>query len=180
MYELAIDRLTAAGFEHYEVSNFARPGFRCRHNERYWANEAYFGFGVGAARYVDGRARAEHARHADSTSERCSPGESPTFQSERLGPRDRAFETIGTQLRRADGIDRARFREQTGLRPGRTGRRPARRLSERLLDDDGVLVGSRARAVRRRRRDRGADEGEGRGGVDGGSLIEGRRIVTAP
>ncbi|HUR55556.1 MAG TPA: radical SAM family heme chaperone HemW, partial [Gemmataceae bacterium] len=54
MYEGAIDTLTAAGFEHYEISNFARPGYRCRHNERYWANEAYFGFGVGAARYVNG------------------------------------------------------------------------------------------------------------------------------
>ncbi len=52
MYEHAMDRLAAAGFEHYEISNFARPGFRCRHNERYWANEAYYGFGVGAARYV--------------------------------------------------------------------------------------------------------------------------------
>ena len=49
MYELAMDRLPAAGFEQYEVSNFARPGRRCRHNETYWANEAYFGFGVGAA-----------------------------------------------------------------------------------------------------------------------------------
>ncbi|MCI0702068.1 MAG: coproporphyrinogen III oxidase family protein, partial [Planctomycetia bacterium] len=50
MYEHAMDRLAEAGFEHYEISNFARPGFRCKHNERYWANEAYYGFGVGAAR----------------------------------------------------------------------------------------------------------------------------------
>ena len=51
----AIDALEAAGFEHYEISNFARPGRRCRHNQVYWANEAYFGFGMGAARYVRGR-----------------------------------------------------------------------------------------------------------------------------
>jgi oxygen-independent coproporphyrinogen-3 oxidase len=112
MYELAIDRLTAAGFEHYEVSNFARPGFRCKHNERYWANEAYYGFGVGAARYVGG-VRELNTRDTKTYIHRVLTGESPTFQSERLSDRDRAFETIGTQLRRAEGIERNRFREQT-------------------------------------------------------------------
>ncbi len=48
MYLHAMNRLTEAGFEQYEISNFARPGRRCRHNETYWANEAYFGFGVGS------------------------------------------------------------------------------------------------------------------------------------
>ena len=115
MYEHAIDRLTAAGFEHYEVSNFARPGFRCRHNERYWANEAYYGFGVGAARYVERRARTEHARYAALHSQVACPANRRRSRRERLGPRDRAFETIGTQLRRADGIGRVRFREQTGF-----------------------------------------------------------------
>ena len=52
MYEEAIRALTSAGFEHYEVSNFARPGFRCRHNITYWHNEPYFGFGAGATGYL--------------------------------------------------------------------------------------------------------------------------------
>jgi oxygen-independent coproporphyrinogen-3 oxidase len=112
MYELAIDRLATAGFEHYEISNFARPGFRCRHNERYWANEAYFGFGVGAARYVGG-VRELNTRDTRSYIQKVLSGESPTFQSEQLNDRDRAFETIGTQLRRMEGIGRDRFREQT-------------------------------------------------------------------
>ncbi len=114
MYEHAIDRLAAAGFEHYEVSNFARPGARCRHNERYWANEAYHGFGTGAARYVSGR-RELNVRDTTLYVRRVLAGESPTFQSEALAPRDRAFETLATQLRRADGIGRARFRAQTGF-----------------------------------------------------------------
>src|SRR6266496_3814671 len=42
MYTTAMDVLEDAGFEHYEISNFARPGFRCRHNQVYWANHAYF------------------------------------------------------------------------------------------------------------------------------------------
>ena len=48
LYSHAIDVLEEAGFEHYEISNFALPGRRCRHNQVYWANEAYFGFGMGA------------------------------------------------------------------------------------------------------------------------------------
>lgn len=140
MYELAIDRLAAAGFEHYEVSNFARPGFRCRHNERYWANEAYYGFGVGAARYVDG-VRQLNTRDTKTYIRKLLAGEPPTFQSERLGPRDRAFETIGTQLRRADGIQRARFREQTGFDlDGLVGPAVANLAAGGLLTDDGRSV----------------------------------------
>src|SRR5262245_17260939 len=137
MYEHAIDRLTAAGFEHYEVSNFARPGFLCRHNERYWANEAYFGFGVGAARYVGG-VRELNSRDTRVYIKKMLSGESPVFQCEKLGPRDRAFETIGTQLRRRSGIDRARFREQTGIDlDDLAGDRLKPLVASGLLLDDG-------------------------------------------
>ena len=54
MYAPTIDRLGRAGLAMYEISNFARPGHESRHNLVYWANDAYFGFGVGAARYVRG------------------------------------------------------------------------------------------------------------------------------
>jgi len=114
MYEFAIDRLTAAEFEHYEISNFAKTGKQSIHNRRYWANEAYYGFGVGAARYVDG-VRELNVRNTQDYVRRVLSGESPTFQSERLADRDRAFETVATQLRRMEGIDRERFREQTGF-----------------------------------------------------------------
>ena len=60
MYAEAIDALTAAGLEHYEVSNFARPGRRSRHNEVYWAGNEYFAAGPGAARYVDGVRETNH------------------------------------------------------------------------------------------------------------------------
>jgi oxygen-independent coproporphyrinogen III oxidase len=140
MYEHAIDRLTAAGFEHYEVSNFARPGRRCRHNERYWANEAYHGFGTGAARYVNGR-RELNVRDTVLYVRRVLAGESPTFQGEELAPRDRAFETLATQLRRADGIGRERFREQTGFALDElVGERVANLVRAGLLADDGATV----------------------------------------
>jgi oxygen-independent coproporphyrinogen-3 oxidase len=140
MYLHAIDRLTAAGYEHYEISNFARPGQRSLHNQRYWANEAYYGFGVGAARYVGG-VRELNVRDTRLYIRKVLAGESPTFQSERLGPRDRAFETVGTQLRRAEGIDRLRFREQTGFDLDELLGEWMRGLAaEGLLSDDGVSV----------------------------------------
>ncbi len=54
MYHLVVRKLAEAGFDQYEVSNFARPGFESRHNMTYWLNQPYFAFGVGAHRYVDG------------------------------------------------------------------------------------------------------------------------------
>jgi oxygen-independent coproporphyrinogen-3 oxidase len=149
MYEHSMDRLAEAGFEHYEISNFARPGQRCRHNERYWANEAYYGFGVGAARYVHG-VRELNTRDTKLYIRKVLAGESPTFQSEQLGPRDRAFETIGTQLRRAEGIDRERFLEQTGFAlQGLVGERVANLAAEGLLIDDspGIRLTRRGKCV---------------------------------
>jgi oxygen-independent coproporphyrinogen-3 oxidase len=140
MYDRGIAALTAAGFEHYEVSNFARPGRRCRHNERYWANEAYFGFGVGAARYADG-VRELNVRNTADYIRRVLSGESPTFQSERLEPRPRAFETAAVQLRRCDGIGRPRFREQTGFDLDELlGDRLTGMLAAGLLEDTSAAV----------------------------------------
>ena len=55
MYRLAREILTAAGYEHYEISNYARDGYQCRHNRVYWENRPYYGLGMGAASYVQGR-----------------------------------------------------------------------------------------------------------------------------
>ena len=114
LYTLAIDTLEAAGFEHYEISNFAQPGRQCRHNRVYWANEAYFGFGMGAARYVLGR-RELNARDLQHYIKLCLSDKSPTWQSEELPSWERARETMAVQLRRAEGIDRAAFLRQTGF-----------------------------------------------------------------
>jgi oxygen-independent coproporphyrinogen-3 oxidase len=140
MYLHAIDTLTTAGFEQYEVSNFARPGRRSVHNGRYWANEAYYGFGVGAARYVHG-SRELNVRDTKLYVQRVLAGESPTFQRERLEPRDRAYETVATQLRRAEGIDRERFAEQTGFPlDDLPGERLTTLIECGLLSDTGLSV----------------------------------------
>jgi len=140
MYLRAMDQLTAAGFEHYEISNFAKPGGRCRHNEVYWANEAYWGFGVGAARYVMGR-RELNTRNTQEYIRRVLSKETPTFQSEELPPEERARETFAVQLRRGDGIDREQFWRQTGFHlDALIGHKLAVYTAEGLLEDNGRRV----------------------------------------
>ncbi|MHB1035442.1 MAG: radical SAM family heme chaperone HemW [Pirellulales bacterium] len=114
MYAEAIDRLAAAGYEHYEVSNFALPGHRCRHNEVYWTGGSYFAAGPGAARYVDGCRQTNH-RSTRMYLKRVLAGQSPVVESETLEPEDRARETLVFGLRRLEGIDRAEFAARTGF-----------------------------------------------------------------
>jgi oxygen-independent coproporphyrinogen-3 oxidase len=140
MYCQAMDVLTAAGFEHYEISNFARPGRRCRHNQVYWANHAYHGFGVGAARYVRGR-REMNTRDTQSYIRRVLAGEKPLLQAEELAPEERARETLALQLRRADGIQRTDFQQQTGFDLDALAGEKLRYHAELgLLVDDGQCV----------------------------------------
>lgn len=54
MFQLIMKRLQEAGYEHYEISNFAKPGYHGKHNEKYWHNESYYGFGAGAHGYING------------------------------------------------------------------------------------------------------------------------------
>jgi putative oxygen-independent coproporphyrinogen III oxidase len=55
MYQLGQKSLTDAGYEHYEISNYAQPGHQCQHNRVYWQNRPYYGFGMGAASYIQGK-----------------------------------------------------------------------------------------------------------------------------
>lgn len=140
LYALAIDVLESAGFEHYEISSFAHPGRRCRHNQVYWANEAYFGFGMGAARYVLGR-RELNTRDLQRYVRQALSGESVTWQSEELPAAERARETMAVQLRRAEGIDRAAFLAQTGFDLDKVaGEALARHVEQGFLADDGRSV----------------------------------------
>jgi oxygen-independent coproporphyrinogen-3 oxidase len=140
MYRLAIDALEAAGFEQYEVSNFALPGRRSRHNQVYWANHAYHGFGLGAARYVHG-AREVNTRDLDGYIRKALAGEPVTRQSERLDAAERARETMAVQLRRSDGIDRAAFEAQTGFALDAVAAgRVAALVDQGVLSDDGTRV----------------------------------------
>ena len=112
MFAAAIDDLTAAGFEQYEISNFSLPGFRCRHNQTYWRALPYFGFGPGAARYLNGRRESNH-RSTTTWIKRVLAGQSGTAMTEELTPEHRAREAIVLGLRQLDGIRRNEFRSLT-------------------------------------------------------------------
>ncbi len=114
MYAAAMDDLSAAGFEQYELSNFALPGFACRHNQTYWHDDAYYGFGPGAARYLNGTRETNH-RSVTTWLRRITAGESAVMDSETLSPQDRAHERLALGLRMMVGIDIQEFAESTGF-----------------------------------------------------------------
>ncbi|MGH9677480.1 MAG: radical SAM family heme chaperone HemW, partial [Candidatus Acidiferrum sp.] len=117
-----------------------KPGRRCRHNETYWANEAYFGFGMGAAHYIRGR-REINTRDLQAYLRKTLSGESAVFQSEELDPRERARETMAVQLRRCDGIERSPFLAQTGYGLDEiAGHALANLIGQGFLEDDGKRV----------------------------------------
>ncbi len=141
MYAHTIDRLGRAGLAMYEISNFARPGHESRHNLAYWANEPYFGVGVGAARYVDG-VRAVNTRDLPAYLARIEAGGPATGPSESLDPEAHARETAVLMLRRTRiGIDRDDFRRRTGYDLD-TLAGPALRRQAALgfVEDDGRRV----------------------------------------
>ncbi len=141
MYAAGIDRLTAAGFEHYEISNFARSGCRSRHNQAYWSGDGYFAVGPGAACYIDGVRETNH-RSTTTYLRRVLAGESPVAERERLDSEARARELLVFALRRIEGVSRREFAAQTGYRIDELIAAPlAKFASLGLLDSDGDRVG---------------------------------------
>lgn len=105
MYEWVIDRMTGEGFEQYEISNFARPGEACRHNQIYWRHEPFLGFGLGAASYWEGRrwtATRSMQRYLATALEPSGP---EVHIDEQLTPREACGEAIMLGLRTQEGVD---------------------------------------------------------------------------
>ncbi len=114
MYTAAIDLLAAAGFEQYEISNFARPGRACRHNLIYWNHDPYIGVGPSAAGYVNGRRYRNIPDHLQYTSRMHSVGDAVDFE-ETLTDMQVAAEMIMLNLRRIRGIQPGEFYRRTGI-----------------------------------------------------------------
>ena len=103
MYYTLIDRLTAAGYEHYEISNFARPGFRSRHNSSYWNGTPYIGLGAAAHSY-DIRSRSWNIADVNAYIEGIERGER-LFEEELLDDDTRYNDAVTVGLRTCEGIN---------------------------------------------------------------------------
>lgn len=114
LYEHAMHRLPDEGYRQYEISNFARPGFECRHNQIYWNGYSYYGLGPGAARYLKGVRSLNH-RSVTTWLNRVLSGQSGNGDSENLSPEDKARELAIIQLRTRRGIPLQEFHQRTGF-----------------------------------------------------------------
>ena len=101
---IAHQRLTDAGYEHYELSNYALPGFRSKHNSAYWKGIPYVGLGPSAHSY-DGKHRSWNLANNARYIQKLVAGEAPLEESELLSPKDQYHEYIMTHLRKMEGID---------------------------------------------------------------------------
>ncbi len=110
MYETMLDRLGAAGYEQYEISNFARRGYESRHNSKYWCLEPVFGFGVSAHSF-DGRERYANERDTAKYVEMIEKNSSAEVMREAV---DLASEAAFLGLRMESGIDLAAFETRFG------------------------------------------------------------------
>ncbi len=115
MYRVAQHILTSAGYEHYEISNYALSGRACRHNRVYWENRAYYGFGMGAASYVQGqrftRPRTRREYYA-WVQQRIDAG--GVLDSQETSAVDVLLETLMLGLRLAEGLSLDKLRNQFG------------------------------------------------------------------
>ena len=140
MFEMAIDRLEEGGFSHYEVSNFARSGFRCRHNEMYWDCRPWEAFGPSAARF-DGRTRLTNHRSPTTWMQRVLEGIDPVEERDAMTDLAAARERVVLGLRRRDGLDRTAFFSVTGFSlDNLIGELIARWVLDGLAQDNGQQV----------------------------------------
>ena len=103
MYDVLIDRLTAAGYEHYEISNFAKPGFRSRHNSSYWNDTPYIGLGAAAHSY-SGKCRQWNVADIHQYIDALQRNEIPC-EREVIDANTHYNDRITVALRTSDGID---------------------------------------------------------------------------
>jgi oxygen-independent coproporphyrinogen-3 oxidase len=126
MYDWGVERLGQAGLEQYEISNFARPAFECRHNLGYWGNRPYVGIGPGAASYWRGCRRTNEpdiGRYLAAV----EGGREVAGEVQPVDAADAVCETAVLNLRTRGGIDLAAFRRRTGRNAMRAFAEPIRR-----------------------------------------------------
>lgn len=117
MYERAAELLISRGFEHYEIANFARPGFRSRHNSGYWERRPCLGFGAGAHSFLASPGHGVRFSNAEGIPEylrSLAEGVLPVAETRPLSRNDAMAERLFLGLRLSEGVHLGRFREEFG------------------------------------------------------------------
>jgi len=114
MYQMMVDEVSAAGYVHYEISNFSLPGFPSRHNTKYWTGEPYYGFGCSAHSYDGGRRRWANERNVAKYLELIEREESSVVEHTDLNEEDARSESIFLGLRLMRGLDLQSYRSRFG------------------------------------------------------------------
>jgi oxygen-independent coproporphyrinogen-3 oxidase len=117
-YARVVELAAEAGFEHYEVSNYARPGHRSTHNQIYWRAEEYLGLGPGACGFL-GDVRYGNVKPVERYGALVAAGRPPVATHETLTPRQRMAERLILGLRLGDGVPAAWLDERAALGPAR-------------------------------------------------------------
>lgn len=115
MFDKAMEYLEGKGFEHYEISNFCRPGYECRHNLRYWQAEEYLGLGAGAVSFINGSRfinEPQLKKYVDGLST-CEQW--PVKELEDMSGRELMIDALILGLRLCAGIDLDQFKERFGV-----------------------------------------------------------------
>ena len=117
MYEMAVETAEAHGYKQYEIANFAKPGRESRQNFHYWRNTSYYGFGCGAAAYLDG-ARRMNLKTPAQYAEAVETNSTLTLSTETLTADETMAETMMLGLRLTqEGVSCVRFKARFGLDP---------------------------------------------------------------
>ncbi len=114
MDEVTLDLCRDAGFLQYEISNFAQPGFECRHNINYWLNEEYLGVGAGAVRCLQGE-RVKNIEDPLVYCRKVESGESVVMESESLDAESSFRESVVMGLRMVKGVSSERLWSRYGI-----------------------------------------------------------------
>lgn len=139
-YNEAAERLEAAGYGQYEISNWSLPGFNCRHNLGYWNGVPYRGLGVGAHSY-DGVSRFWNTASLQEYAEKLDRGELPLSDSERLTAAMQIEEAFLLGLRQSRGLDVNSLASRHGFQLSESWRRRASQLEESgLIVFEGSFV----------------------------------------
>lgn len=144
MFELADDLLCTAGYEHYEIANYARPGCRSQHNSGYWHRDGYLGLGAGAHSFLKDCAhgtRFSNVADLEKYSQALHNGELPRTDVMQLSREDVMAEHMFLGLRMSDGIGFETFKREFGIHlKDRFGRELELLQSQQLLSADTSAV----------------------------------------